>query len=354
MERIHQLVANMPEDIDAILIDGPSNRLYYTGMHSTAGMLVVTRGAAYFIIDSRYIEVAHRTVKGCEVILQDKLYEQLADIFKKHSVKRLGIEASKTVEDYLSLKEKLPEIEVVLDRRIGEIIAKQRMIKEPCELQSIRRAQDYTDRAFTHICEFIRPGISEREIALELEFYARKIGSEGASFEYIVVSGPNGSLPHGHPTERPVEKGDFITMDFGCLADGYCSDMTRTVAMGEPGEEKRKVYETVLRANLAAMSAIRAGVPCKEIDKIARDIITEAGYGECFGHGLGHSVGLEIHENPRFSKVSEDLCVAGLVMTDEPGIYIEGRFGVRIEDMVYVTEDGCINLTKSEKNLIVL
>ncbi|MCI8441848.1 MAG: aminopeptidase P family protein [Provencibacterium sp.] len=354
MERIQKLVSHMPEDMDAVLIDGPYNRLYYAGMHSTAGTLVITRDAAYFIIDSRYIEAAKKTVKGCEVILQGKLYEQLAEILKKHGVKRIGIEDTKTVDSYLSLKEKLPEVEVILDRRLGEIISRQRMIKEPCELQSIRRAQDYTDRAFTHICEFIQPGMTEKEIALELEFYARKIGAEGASFEYIVVSGPNGSLPHGHPTERPVEKGDFITMDFGCLADGYCSDMTRTIAVGEPGEEKRSIYETVLKANRAAMAAIRAGVSCKEIDQIARDIITKAGYGECFGHGLGHSVGLEIHENPRFSPTCEDICEAGLIMTDEPGIYLEGRFGVRIEDMVYVTEEGCINLTKSDKNLIIL
>ena len=211
-----------------------------------------------------------------------------------------------------------------------------------------------TDETFSYILPLIQPGKSERELMLEMEFYLRRLGSEGVSFDLIVVSGKNSSLPHGVPTDKKIEVGDFITMDFGAVYNGYRSDMTRTVAVGAVSEEQKHVYNTVLEAQRLALKAIRPGVPCNEIDRIAREHIYNAGFEGCFGHGLGHSVGIEIHEFPAFSPRCETILQPGMVITVEPGIYLEGKFGVRIEDMIYVTEDGCLNLTKSDKSLITL
>lgn len=356
MNKLETLMKNIPEGTDAVIIDSVCNRLYYTGMHSSDGTLLITRGQAYFIIDFRYIEAARKTAAaGFEVILQDKLGEQLLGLIEKHSIKTVGIESGcLTVDGFLRLKKMLPDCEIIMDDRLTKLITAQRMCKDDAELSYIKAAQELTDKSFTYILDFIKPGMSEREIALELEFYSRKLGSEGASFDFIVVAGKNSSLPHGVPTDYRVQKGDFLTMDFGCMVSGYHSDMTRTIAIGEPSGDMKELYETVLRANRESMAAIRAGVMCRDIDKIARDIIDRAGYAGCFGHGLGHSVGIEIHEEPRFNKICDTITASGTVMTVEPGIYIEGKFGCRIEDMVYITENGCINLTKSEKELIVI
>lgn len=355
MTKLSQLVSKLPQDVDAVLITSPHNRFYYTGMSSTAGTLLATREGSYFIIDFRYIEAARAKVSSCEVILQDKLGDQLRDLVAKHHVKRVGLESgSCSLKSYLSFKEMLPECELLVDNRITDLIDRQRMIKDEEELSRIRRAQALTDKGFEYICERIRPGMTEREIALDLEFYTRREGSEEASFDFIVVSGKKTSLPHGVPGDNVIQKGDFVTMDFGCVIEGYHSDMTRTVAVGEPSEEMRRVYDTVLEANLRALAAVKAGVPCIEVDKVARDLIYGAGYEGCFGHGLGHSVGIQIHEDPRFSPVGVGNCEPGMIMTIEPGIYLEGRFGCRIEDMIYITQDGCINLTASPKELLIL
>lgn len=218
----------------------------------------------------------------------------------------------------------------------------------------MKEAQRLTDETFKYITARIEEGRTEREIMLDMEFYMRRLGSEGVSFDFIVVSGKNSSLPHGVPTDKKVERGDFITMDFGAVVGGYRSDMTRTVALGSIDDEQKKVYDTVLKAQLAGIKAVKAGVVCKDVDKISRDIIYSAGYEGCFGHGLGHSVGIEIHERPLFNTRCDTVLKAGMVMTVEPGIYIENKYGVRIEDMVYVTENGCIDLTNSPKELICL
>lgn len=357
MNRLEVLTAALPEELDAAIISSTCNRMYYTGLASSDGTLLVTRRGSVFIIDSRYVEVARKTVCGCEVVLQDHLENQLCAFAQQYGLRRIGIESTTcTVSQFASWKEALSSVgcEVMMDNRVSDLIAGQRMIKNETELSLIRKAQELTDRSFDHICGFIRPGMTEREIALELEFYSRKIGSEGPSFDFIVVSGPNSSMPHGVPGERKVEKGDFITMDFGCIVGGYHSDMTRTIALGEPDEEMKRVYQTVLEANCMAIAAVKAGVPCAGVDKVARDIIDAAGYAGCFGHGLGHGVGVEIHEAPRFSRMAAGECVPGMIVTVEPGIYLEGRFGCRIEDMIYVTSNGCINLTASSKELIVL
>ena len=229
-----------------------------------------------------------------------------------------------------------------------------RQIKSQDEIELIKKAQKITDDAFSHILNFIKSGVTEKEIALELEFFMRKSGSEGVAFDTIAVSGKNSSMPHGVPTDKPLEKGDFITMDFGAKWQGYCSDMTRTVALGKVTDKQRFVYDTVLKAQKAALDVIKAETICFDVDKAARDIIDNAGFKDCFGHGLGHSVGLYIHESPACNKRDMTPLKSGMIMTVEPGIYLENEFGVRIEDMVLVTENGYQNFTKSPKELIIL
>lgn len=355
MDRIKQLISKMPEEIDALIINTPVNRLYLTGLQSSAGTLLVTRDDAYFIIDFRYFERAKTEARGCEVILQGKLYEQLSELLHKHNAKTIGIDGDYlTVSDYLTLNEKLPGFGFVMNGEISGILKRMRMIKSTVELAYIKAAQRITDDAFIHICNYIKAGMTDRQVACELLDYTNRHGSERPSFDYIIVSGKRSSMPHGTPSDKVIERGDFITMDFGCTVNGYCSDMTRTVAVGEPSEEQRLVYETVLQAQLASIEKIRAGAVCSDVDAAAREIIAKAGWGDCFGHGLGHSLGIEIHESPTFSMRDQTVCEAGMVVTAEPGIYLEGKFGVRTEDMVYVTADGCENLTRSRKQLIIL
>jgi Xaa-Pro aminopeptidase len=229
-----------------------------------------------------------------------------------------------------------------------------RSVKEEWELERMRKAQQIADKAFAEVLPRIKAGMTELELQAELIYCMYKNGGQGLSFDPIVVSGPNTSLPHGVATDRVIREGDFITMDFGVLLSGYCSDMTRTVAVGEVSSEQRNVYETVLCAKRAAMEGIKPQIKCQTIDKIARDLIDKAGYQGCFGHGLGHSIGLDIHENPCFNTRCETLLQSGMVLTVEPGIYLENKFGVRIEDMVVVTEQGYENLTQSPDELIIV
>jgi len=239
-------------------------------------------------------------------------------------------------------------------RVASDIIDKPRMVKDDNELGLLRRAEQIGDEAFDHILTILKPGITEREISLELEFFMKKQGASKLSFDTIVASGPNSSMPHAQVTDRVVQNGDFVTMDFGCVYKGYCSDMTRTVAVGTPTDEMKKVYQIVLDANLRAMDGIKAGVKCSDIDALARGYISDKGYGDYFGHGLGHSVGLQIHEEPRFSPKCDVITEENMVITDEPGIYLPGKFGVRIEDLVVVRKDGYERLSKSPKELIII
>lgn len=338
-----------------MLISDNANRLYFTGFHSSAGNVLITRNNAYFLIDFRYYEKAAKTVKGCNVILCTRLFEQLSVLLSKEDIKKVYLETeSVTIASYKALTERLTGVEISTSAQIQKIILDLRSVKSSEEIKLIKRAQKLTDDAFEFILSKIKVGAAEREIALQLEFFMRERGSEGASFDFIVVSGKNSSLPHGVPTDKKIQNGDLVTMDFGGVISGYRSDMTRTVAVGDITEKQAEVYATVLRAQKAALENIKAGAVCRDIDKIARDIIQNAGYGECFGHGLGHSVGIEIHEGPAFNTRDTTVLRTGTVITVEPGIYIENEFGVRIEDMVAVTESGCENLTHSPKELIIL
>lgn len=339
---------------DALLITGQSNRFYITGFPSSAGQVVLTANGGWFLVDFRYIEKARATIQGLTVCLSSGP-DDLRNLLTEQAVRRLYVEAEvTTLHQYTLLKTALPDIAVQQDNRFDERLLHLRQCKSDWELQAIRRAQAITDDTFAYILDRLRPGRTEREIMLDMELYARQQGSDGVAFSYIVVSGKNSALPHGEPTDKPLEDGDFLTMDFGAVVDGYRSDMTRTVAIGRVSEQQQRVYDIVHQAQQAALAAIRPGVSCREVDAVARKIIDDAGFAGCFGHGLGHSVGIDIHEMPAFNTRCDTLLEPGMVMTVEPGIYLEGQFGVRIEDMVVVTDDGCENLTHSPKNLLIV
>ena len=348
-------IQNELQTDEALLILSDANRFYFTGFPSSAGNVIITKQNCIFLIDFRYFEKAKSEVITSKVVLLENFNRQIAEILKEENIKTLYLETQTTsISKSESLKKAFLQVNISSDDKFDNIITDLRAVKTADELQNIRLAQQLTDKTFTYILNNIKAGRTEREIMLDMEFYMRSLGSEGVSFDFIVVSGKNSSLPHGVPTDKPIERGDFITMDFGAVVSGYRSDMTRTVALGNVTDEQTAVYNTVLDAQLSALKEIHAGVICSDIDKIARDIIYTAGYKGCFGHALGHSVGIEIHESPALSPNCADILKTGTVMTVEPGIYIENKFGVRIEDMVFVEDNGCENITKSEKKLIVL
>lgn len=355
MTRLEQLAALLPEQRDAALVISLCNRRYLTGFPSSAGWVLVTREKSYFLTDFRYIEAARQRVRGAECRMISAVCPALMELFRLHGLERVFVEGSLSVRELASLQKGLPGMALETGGELDGWLSSLRLVKSAEELAKIQQAQALTEYGFDHILPLIRPGRTEREIALDLEFLIRRQGAEGVAFDFIVVSGKNSSLPHGVPGDKPVEPGDFVTMDFGAVVDGWHSDMTRTVAVGRVGEEQRRVYDTVLQAQLAALEVLKAGLSCVQGDAAARDVIAAAGYGDCFGHGTGHGVGVEIHEEPRLSpSAGEQVLRSGSVVTVEPGIYLPGRFGVRIEDMVYITETGCENLTHCEKSLIEL
>ncbi len=351
MSRLDVLRKRLPQKADALLITDELNIRYLGGFDYTDGFLLIARDKAFLFADSRYIEVAKRDAdKDFEVVLLNKRRTE-------HIKEILGDKATVFYEDNsttcATLSAYLRGLENTVFLPAGAIVEEMRNVKDDCEKQSIIKAQRIAEAAFEHILGYISPDVTEKDVALELEFFMRKNGADGVAFDTIAVSGSASSMPHGVPRNVKLEKG-FLTMDFGAKVNGYCSDMTRTVCIGEPTAEMKKVYDTVLAAQTAALEYISAGKKCADADKTARDIINEAGYGKCFGHSLGHGVGLYIHEGISLSPRSTGVLEAGNVVTVEPGIYLEGKFGVRIEDMVYVTEKGNENLTKAKKELIVI
>ena len=343
------------EGADCVLITSDINRRYFTGMKSSAGVILAFPEKAYLLIDFRYIEKARATVKDAEVIELKKLYPQLMELLKKHGAESVAIESeTMTVKELNAYEHFFTDLTFVCNDSLSNAIAALRAAKDSEEIACIRKAQEIAERALEELMGFIKVGVTEREIALELNRLMFAYGAEDLSFETIVLSGANTSMPHGVPSDKKVESGDFVLMDFGAVYNGYHSDMTRTVCVGEPTEEMRKVYDIVLSAQLAGIEAAKAGILGSELDKVSRDIIEKAGYGSCFGHSLGHGVGMEIHEKPNASPNYKLPLNEGAVVTVEPGIYIAGKFGVRIEDFVILTENGCENLTKSAKNLITL
>lgn len=353
MSRKNRLLKQMPADMDALLVTNEKNQRYLTSFNYTDGIVIVTKGKSYCLADSRYIEAAKAEVnEDFEVVLLGGNRKDLiVSILEAENVKTIGYEdASLTCEALTRYSKMLDEYKLVPAGRIIECL---REIKDAEEIGKIIKAQRIAEDAFLHILDFITPDKTEIDVALELEFYMRSHGAEDKSFDTIAVSGSASSLPHGVPRNVKLEKG-FFTMDFGALYEGYCSDMTRTVVLGKADDEMKKIYNTVLTAQLAAIEKLAVGVTGKETDKVARDIIYGAGYEGCFGHGLGHGVGMDIHEAPSNSAAGIKPFEIGHVITVEPGIYIEGKYGVRIEDMVIFDENGAQNITKSPKNLIEL
>ncbi len=341
---------------EAALIMSQENVAYFTGFHSSNAYLVVTKEKAFFLTDSRYIEAAENTIKCCdEILLLKSAKFDLQQLISKLNVSALKLESTRiTVSRFSQLKEWLPSVEVTCDGTLDEIIDGIRIIKTEAQISKIIKAQRIAEKAFDYILTFITQGKTEKQIALELDYFMLKNSADSISFETIAVSGPNSSMPHGVPTERKIQSGDFITMDFGAVVDFYHSDMTRTVAVGEVSSKQIEVYETVLEAQLKAIEKIKAGALCKDVDSVARNIIAQKGYADYFGHGLGHGVGVEIHEAPSLNPSYEAALSVGNIVTVEPGIYLPGEFGVRIEDMGAVTKTGFDNFTLSEKKLIVL
>lgn len=342
------------EGLRALLLSDELDRLYASGFHTSDGTVLILQDKAYFITDSRYIEAAGERVKGAEVLLCSvncREKDIIKRILSESGVTELGVQ-----DEYLSYSEylRLQEAYGVLFVPAQKITAKLREIKEQYEVENIISAQRIAEKALDFVLGMISPGITEKEVAAELEYQMAKNGADGLAFETICVAGASSSRPHGVPSQNKLKIGDFITMDFGCKINGYCSDMTRTVVLGNAIEEMRAVYNIVLEAQSAGIAAAHAGVLGYEMDKAARDVIEKAGFGEYFGHSLGHSVGLYIHEGPNASPREERALPEGTVITCEPGIYIPGKFGVRIEDMLYITKNGAENLTKSPKNLIIL
>ena len=341
---------------DGALIISEENVRYFTSFSSSNGYLLITKDKSVLLTDSRYIEAAEKTIKNCDEILEIKtVKESLAPIVKSLGLKTLMVEQSRmTLYDLQKFENAFEGTAFITTSVLDDEINLIRAVKTEDEKNKIEKAQRIAEIAFDRILTFIKPGMTEREISLELDYTMLKNGADGLSFETIAVAGANGSMPHGVPGGYKIQKGDFITMDFGAIFDGYHSDMTRTIAVGNVSDRQIDVYNTVLEAQLAGMDIIKSGISCKEVDERARNIIKSKGYGEYFGHGYGHGVGIEIHEFPRLAPASTAILEAGHVVTAEPGIYIPGKFGVRIEDMVMVTENGYYNFTKSEKKLIII
>ena len=354
MNHIEKIASQLSaHGLDAMLVTSAPGEFYAVGLHGE-GMALITPTESWYYTDSRYIEAAQQAVTGAHVgmIRTGQTYRQLAQaIVADKGIRRLGFEANyMSVAEYSQWKEGVTA-ELAPASEILDLL---RMVKDEGELAAMREAQRVTDEAFTEILNDIRPGVAECEIAAKLTYLMASKGAERNSFDPIVACGPNGSKPHAVPGKDLIQPGQFVTMDFGCVVGGYCSDMTRTVAVGQPSDEMKLVYDTVLKAQLAGIAAARGGVTGAEIHNIGARVIADAGYGEYFGHGFGHSLGIEIHENPRFSPLWEKPIPSGACLSAEPGIYLPGRFGVRIEDVIMLTDDGCIDITRSPKELIVL
>lgn len=352
LKRVERVREILPPEVDGILVSQPHNRRWVSGFTGSSGTAIIGRkGEPVFLTDFRYTEQAGVQCQGYQIIKQsDKVEKDICSIARDLGIKRLGFEKDHVSVAYFEkLAEGLPDIELVgLEDKIIEL----RAVKEPEEIELLAQAVAIGDKAFAHILGFLRPGLTERQVALELERYMQDLGATGASFETIVASGPRSAMPHGVAGERVLGNNEFVKMDFGCVYKGYCSDMTRTVVLGKADAKQREIYDIVLAAQEAALAGIKAGITGKEADALSRDVIERKGYGENFGHGLGHGVGLAIHELPRASHLSDKPLPANSVVTVEPGIYLPGWGGVRIEDMIVVLEDGIRNLTSSPKELI--
>lgn len=341
-------------DLDGFLVTSKENRQYLTGFTGTFGWVLVTHRDVYLMTDFRYVEQAQKQAHGCKIV-RFQHYEPvitLRMVMEELDVVTLGIESDRMTYDEFELLANHVRRKAITP--LKGFVEEIRRIKSEDEIALLAKAEAISDEAFAHVIKLIKPGMTELEIAMELEFQMRRAGAEGVSFDTIVASGKRSSMPHGIATDKKIENGDFITMDYGCIYQGYCSDITRTIALGQVDEKQETVYNLVRKAQEDALAVIKAGVTGKEVHMVAQNVFEDAGYGPFFGHGLGHSVGLEIHEEPRFSPKAEEEMQENMVITVEPGLYLPNWGGVRIEDLVVIKKDGCINLTHSPKELIIL
>ena len=341
-------------ELDGVLLTGGVSIRYYTGFTSDECFVLLTREDCRLITDFRYTIQAREQVSGragvLEVNQHDKQLEALREQLALSGCKRCGYEEHALTVGAFNELSAFP----VAWTAFGEKVGAPRRIKAPEEMASLQRAQTIADKAYARLLEETKPGMTEREVAARLNYICACLGSEGPSFDPIVASGPNGAMCHAIPGERRLQNGDLVVVDFGCVADGYHSDMTRTFGVGHVDDELVKIYDITLEAQKRCLDALHAGITGGRLDAVARDYIAARGYGDCFGHGLGHGFGLEIHEPPRAGRESADVLEPGMTVTVEPGIYLEGRGGVRIEDCAVVTEDGCINLVSSAKDLLFI
>ena len=356
MSAITALQAFLPDERTALIVLDPSTRRWLTGFPASDGCVFLTKTYAIFLTDSRYIEAAERAVESMPCKEADRLSDSVKALAAEYNVDTILVPGEQLTCSGLARWEKaLAPVTLTANSELDRQICALRSVKTPEEIRGLKQAQALTDDGFTYILSRIEPGRTEREVALDLEFYIRRQGAEGVSFEFIIVSGENGSLPHGVPSDRVIQRGDFVTLDFGALWNGLHADMTRTVAVGTVSDEQRQVYDIVRQAQQASLNMLKPGVTGVQADAAARDVIAAAGYGAYFGHGTGHGVGFDIHESPTLSPRAGDKPLQiGQVVTVEPGIYLPGKFGVRIEDMAHLTAGGIENLTKSEKTLITL
>ncbi|WP_018659843.1 M24 family metallopeptidase [Allofustis seminis] len=339
------------EGLDAILITSPYNLRYVSNFTGTTGLSVITQEKAFFVTDFRYMEQAAHQAKGFEIVQNfGPILDEVKKLIAQENIKKIGFEADHVIyNEFLTMKE-LFDAELV---GVTGFVEELRLVKDPTEVETIRQAIRITEIAYRHILDYIQPGMTEIQVANELERFMKEQGASSVSFDTIVASGKRSAMPHGVASEKEIEMGDMITIDFGCYYKGYVSDMTRTFALGDPGEELKEIYQIVHDAHRKAALAVKPGMTGAEIDAIARDYIKDHGYGEYFGHGTGHGIGLEIHEGPTVNATNNKPLVPGNVITVEPGIYISGLGGVRLEDDILVTEDGHENLMVLEKDFLI-
>ncbi len=345
-ERIHKLLKAMSDaDIDVLFITDEKNMHYYTGFYQGEGYAVISQRRLVVVTDSRYTEYASKVCKGFEVV--NIVSSKPSDFISDSDI--CGFEdMTISYRQYRAFKDEIKNL-----KPVGDMTDKPRQIKDEAEITLIKKAADIADKAFNHICSYIDIGITEKQIAAEIDSFMKKNGADSIAFSTIAASGVRASMPHAIPTDERVKKGDFIVLDYGCIVGGYCSDMTRTVAVGSVSDEKREIYQRVLESQLMALDTLKAGVSASAVDKTARDYLDRF-YKGAFSHALGHSVGLYIHESPNLSPRNNDLLLPGCVITVEPGVYLEGNTGVRIEDLTLVTKQGCEILSHSSKDLLVL
>ncbi|MCD1260669.1 aminopeptidase P family protein [Paenibacillus athensensis] len=353
-QRIQRLREQLSQlDLPALLVTNAYNRHYVTGFTGTAGYVLVTQERAILLTDFRYMTQAPQQAPLFEVIEhKPKVLETVLELLRSMGISRLGFEQTVvSYADYVAYGEALPGIELV---PTGRIVDKLRQIKDAAEIAILQEAADLADATFTHLLGLLRPGVSERELALEIELFIRKNGGTSTSFDTIVASGERSALPHGVASDRLLQKGEFVKMDFGAYYKGYCSDITRTVVLGQPTDKHRLIYDIVLEAQLRCLDGLKPGMTGAEGDALARDVIARHGYADHFGHGTGHGLGMEIHESPRLSRTDDTILTPGMVVTVEPGIYLPGFGGVRIEDDVVLTDTGIKILTHSTKDFLII